>query len=40
MAFNKPATDMPKQSPEARVKNFDEVAKGYTMARAFSLFYP
>ncbi len=34
MAFNKPATDMPKQSPEARVKNFDEVAKGYTMELA------
>jgi glutamate synthase (NADPH/NADH) small chain len=29
-AFNKPATDMPKQSPEERVKNFDEVAQGYT----------
>jgi len=30
MAFNKPATEMPKQSPEERKKNFDEVAKGYT----------
>jgi glutamate synthase (NADPH) small chain len=29
MAFNKPATDMPKQSPEERKRNFDEVAKGY-----------
>jgi glutamate synthase (NADPH/NADH) small chain len=30
MAFNKPATEMPKQFPEERKKNFDEVAKGYT----------
>ncbi len=29
-AFNKPATDMPKQSPEERVNNFNEVATGYT----------
>jgi len=29
-AFNKPATDMPKQSPEERVNNFNEVAQGYT----------
>jgi len=29
-AFNKPATDMPKQSPEDRVNNFNEVAQGYT----------
>ena len=30
MAFNIPAIEMPKQSPEERVKNFEEVAKGYT----------
>jgi glutamate synthase (NADPH/NADH) small chain len=30
MAFNKPAVDMPKQSPEERITNFDEVALGYT----------
>jgi glutamate synthase (NADPH/NADH) small chain len=30
MAFNIPATDMPKQSPEERIKNFNEVAQGYT----------
>lgn len=30
MAFNKPAIEMPKQSPEERVKNFEEVAHGYT----------
>jgi len=29
-AFNKPAIGMPKQSAEERVKNFDEVAQGYT----------
>jgi len=29
-AFNKPAIGMPKQSAEKRVKNFDEVAQGYT----------
>lgn len=29
-AFNKPATDMPKQNPEERVNNFEEVAQGYT----------
>ena len=30
MAFNNPATEMPKQSPEERVHNFNEVAQGYT----------
>ena len=30
MAFNKPAIDMPKQMPEERIHNFDEVAQGYT----------
>ena len=30
MAFNQPAIEMPKQSPEERVHNFEEVAKGYT----------
>ncbi|MHA2393874.1 MAG: NADPH-dependent glutamate synthase [Promethearchaeota archaeon] len=30
MAFNQPAFEMPKQSPEERVHNFEEVAKGYT----------
>jgi len=30
MAFNKPAIDMPKQMPEERIHNFEEVARGYT----------
>jgi len=30
MAFNKPAIDMPKQMPEERIHNFEEVAQGYT----------
>jgi glutamate synthase (NADPH) small chain len=30
MAFDKPATDMPKQSPDERIHNFEEVAQGYT----------
>ena len=30
MAFNKPAIEMPKQRPEERIHNFEEVAKGYT----------
>ncbi len=30
MAFNKPAIDMPKQMPEERIHNFDEVAQGYS----------
>jgi glutamate synthase (NADPH/NADH) small chain len=30
MAFNQPATEMPKQSPEERIHNFEEVAQGYT----------
>ena len=34
MAFNKPAVDMPKQMPEERIHNFDEVAQGYTKENA------
>jgi glutamate synthase (NADPH/NADH) small chain len=34
MAFNKPAVDMPKQLPEERIHNFEEVAKGYTKEMA------
>ena len=34
MAFNKPAIDMPKQMPEERIHNFEEVAKGYTKENA------
>ena len=30
MANWKPEVEMPKQSPEERIKNFEEVAKGYT----------
>lgn len=30
MAFNQPAIEMPKQSPEDRIHNFEEVATGYT----------
>ena len=30
MATLKPEVDMHKQSPKERVKNFDEVAQGYT----------
>ena len=30
MSFNEPQSEMPKQSPEERVKNFLEVARGYT----------
>jgi glutamate synthase (NADPH/NADH) small chain len=30
MAINKPAVDMPRQNPEERIKNFNEVALGYT----------
>ncbi len=30
MAFNQPATEMPKQRPEKRIHNFEEVAQGYT----------
>lgn len=30
MAFDKPATNMPKQSPDERIHNFEEVAQGYT----------
>lgn len=30
MSFDKPATDMPKQSPDERIHNFEEVAQGYT----------
>ena len=34
MAFNKPAIDMPKQMPEERIHNFDEVTIGYTKEMA------
>ena len=34
MSFNKPQVDMPKQPPEERRKNFDEVARGYTVEDA------
>jgi glutamate synthase (NADPH/NADH) small chain len=30
MSFQKPAIDMPKQNPEERINNFEEVALGYT----------
>ena len=33
-AFNKPEVDMPKQTPEERIRNFFEVAKGYTSEMA------
>ena len=34
MAFDKPAIDMPKQLPEERIHNFEEVAQGYTKEMA------
>jgi glutamate synthase (NADPH/NADH) small chain len=34
MAFDTPQVEMPKQTPEERVKNFDEVALGYTEEQA------
>ena len=34
MAFKDPQVDMPKQTPEKRVKNFSEVAQGYTTEMA------
>ncbi len=33
-AFNKPPVDMPKQTPEERKSNFNEVAHGYTVEMA------
>lgn len=36
MAFNIPATEMPKQRPEERIKNFEEVAQGYTKELALA----
>lgn len=34
MSFSKPQVDMPKQTPEERRKNFNEVAHGYTVEDA------
>jgi glutamate synthase (NADPH) small chain len=34
MSFNKPQIEMPKQTPEERIHNFNEVASGYTEEQA------